>query len=161
MGHEWSFFFNNAGFGEVGITTKCLVYTLRFAKQGSLKYKFSYRSDVFIHENSSSIIVQSQTIAEKATCCTTGGPSSLCEFKMAVNIRGSTFRKKSWGHLASKFSFLVARTSILVAKNYLQEKIEYNTLTLGLNTDTRRKAARTQGKIPAYFACNAIIYQVI
>ena len=30
-----------------------------------------------------------------------------------------------------------------------------------LNTDTRRKAARTQGKIPAYFACNAIIYQVI
>ena len=42
--------------------------------------------------------------------------------------QGSTFRKKSWGHLASKFSFLVARTSILVAKNYLQEKIEYNTL---------------------------------
>ena len=64
MGHEWSFFFNNAGFGEVGITTKCLVYTLRFAKQGSLKYKFSYRSDDLIHENSSSIIVQLQTIAE-------------------------------------------------------------------------------------------------
>ena len=43
-------------------------------------------------------------------------------------FQGLTFRKKSWGHLTSKFSFLVARTSILVAKNYLQEKIEYNTL---------------------------------
>ena len=31
----------------------------------------------------------------------------------------STFRKKSWGQLAPKFSFLVARTSILVAKNYI------------------------------------------
>ena len=41
-------------------------------------------------------------------------------------VQGSTFRKKSWGQLASKFSFLVARTSILVAKNYLQEKIAYN-----------------------------------
>ena len=29
--------------------------------------------------------------------------------------QGSTFRKKSWSQLASKFSFLVARTSILVA----------------------------------------------
>ena len=31
----------------------------------------------------------------------------------------STFRKKSWGQLAPKFSFFVARTSILVAKNYI------------------------------------------
>ena len=31
----------------------------------------------------------------------------------------STFRKKSWGQLAPKFSFLVVRTSILVAKNYI------------------------------------------
>ena len=31
----------------------------------------------------------------------------------------STFRKKSWGQLASKFSFFVTRTSILVAKNYI------------------------------------------
>ena len=46
----------------------------------------------------------------------------------ARSFQGLTFRKKSWGHLASKFSFLVTRTSILVAKNYLQEKIEYNTL---------------------------------
>ena len=30
--------------------------------------------------------------------------------------QGSTFRKKSWGQLASKISFLVARTSILGAK---------------------------------------------
>ena len=30
-----------------------------------------------------------------------------------------TFRKKSWGLLAPKFSFFVARTSILVAKNYI------------------------------------------
>ena len=29
----------------------------------------------------------------------------------------STSRKKSWGQLAPKFSFLVARMSILVAKN--------------------------------------------
>ena len=29
----------------------------------------------------------------------------------------STFRKKSWGQLAPKFSFLVAKTSVLVAKN--------------------------------------------
>ena len=43
-------------------------------------------------------------------------------------VQGLTFRKKSWGQLASTFSFLVARTSILVAKNYLQEKIEYNIL---------------------------------
>ena len=31
----------------------------------------------------------------------------------------STFRKKSWGQLAPKFSFFPARTSILVAKNYI------------------------------------------
>ena len=31
----------------------------------------------------------------------------------------STFRKKSWGQLALKFSFFSARTSILVAKNYI------------------------------------------
>ena len=31
----------------------------------------------------------------------------------------STFRKISWGQLAPKFSFLLARTSILVAKNYI------------------------------------------
>ena len=30
-----------------------------------------------------------------------------------------TFRKKSWGQLAPKFSFFVARTSILDAKNYI------------------------------------------
>ena len=30
----------------------------------------------------------------------------------------STFRKKYWGQLAPKFSFFVARTSILIAKNY-------------------------------------------
>ena len=29
----------------------------------------------------------------------------------------STFRKKCWGQLAPKFSFLVARPSLLVAKN--------------------------------------------
>ena len=29
------------------------------------------------------------------------------------------FRKKSWGQLVPKFSFSVARTSILVAKNYI------------------------------------------
>ena len=29
------------------------------------------------------------------------------------------FQKKSWGQPAPKFSFLVARTSILVAKNYI------------------------------------------
>ena len=34
-------------------------------------------------------------------------------------IQCSTFRKKSWGQPAPKFSFLVARTSILVAKNYI------------------------------------------
>ena len=52
-------------------------------------------------------------------------------FKGAVSqqsTQGSTFRKKSWGQLASKFSFLVARTSVLVAKNYLQEKLEYHIL---------------------------------
>ena len=48
--------------------------------------------------------------------------------------QGSTFRKKSWGQLASKFSFLVARTSILVAKNYLQEKIAYNILKVFLTS---------------------------
>ena len=49
-------------------------------------------------------------------------------------LQGSTFRKKSWGQLASKFSFLVARTSILVAKNYLQEKIAYNILKVFLTS---------------------------
>ena len=34
-------------------------------------------------------------------------------------LQCSTFRKKSWGQQAPKFSFLVARTSILVAKNYI------------------------------------------
>ena len=41
---------------------------------------------------------------------------------------GLNLQKKSWGQLASKFSFLVTRTIILVAKNYVQEKIEYNIL---------------------------------
>ena len=50
------------------------------------------------------------------------------------SVQGSTFRKKSWGQLASKFSFLVARTSILVAKNYLQEKIAYNILKVFLTS---------------------------
>ena len=43
-------------------------------------------------------------------------------------VTGLDFQKKSWGQLVS-ISFhcvLVPRTSILVAKNYLQEKIEYN-----------------------------------
>ena len=34
-------------------------------------------------------------------------------------LQCSTFRKKSWGQLAPKFSFFVARTSILDAKNYI------------------------------------------
>ena len=45
-----------------------------------------------------------------------------------IKPQGSTFRKESWGQLASTFSFLVTRTSTLVAKYYLQEKIEYNIL---------------------------------
>ena len=37
------------------------------------------------------------------------------------NFRGQcpTFKKKLWGQLAPKFSFFVARTSILVAKSYI------------------------------------------
>ena len=54
--------------------------------------------------------------------------------RCAAISQGSTFRKKSWGQLASKFSFLVARTSILVAKNYLQEKIAYNILKVFLTS---------------------------
>ena len=45
-----------------------------------------------------------------------------------IKPQGSTVRKESWGKLASTFSILVTRTSILVAINYLQEKIEYNVL---------------------------------
>ena len=51
-------------------------------------------------------------------------------FPMVLFIKpqGSTFRKESWGQPASTRSFLVIRKSILVAINYLQEKIEYNVL---------------------------------
>ena len=55
-------------------------------------------------------------------------------YKLRKTTQGSTFRKKSLGQLASKFSFLVARTSILVAKNYLQEKIAYNILKVFLTS---------------------------
>ena len=41
------------------------------------------------------------------------------KIKVRNILQGSTFRKKSWGQLTPKFSFLVARTSILVAKNYI------------------------------------------
>ena len=59
----------------------------------------------------------------------------LCQMSLQIMLlQGSTFRKKSWGQLASKFSFLVARTSILVAKNYLQEKIAYNILKVFLTS---------------------------
>ena len=43
-------------------------------------------------------------------------------YLLAIHLEAlqcSTFRKKSWGQLAPKFSFFVARTSILVAKNYI------------------------------------------
>ena len=43
----------------------------------------------------------------------------LLLFKVTQQGQCLTFRKKSWGKLAPKFSFLVARTSILVAKNYI------------------------------------------
>ena len=36
----------------------------------------------------------------------------------------ATFRKKSWDQLAPKFSFFVARTSILVAKNYIYDLMD-------------------------------------
>ena len=48
------------------------------------------------------------------------------------STQGSTFRKKSWGQLASKFSFLVARTSILVAKNCLSSRKNRIQYTKGL-----------------------------
>ena len=45
--------------------------------------------------------------------------SIYCSLISKLQRQCSTFRKKSWGQLAPKFSFLVARTSILVAKNYI------------------------------------------
>ena len=49
-----------------------------------------------------------------------------------LTCQGSTFRKKSWGQVASKFSFLVARTSILVAKNCLSSRKNRIQYTKGL-----------------------------
>ena len=47
----------------------------------------------------------------------------ILSFRIIIRIflisQCSTFRKKSWGQVAPKFSFLVARTSILVAKNHI------------------------------------------
>ena len=46
--------------------------------------------------------------------------STTCSCTVWVNIYAVLdFQKKSWGQLAPKFSFFVARTSILVAKNYI------------------------------------------
>ena len=55
-------------------------------------------------------------------------------FQLNKVLRHRIWKQKSWGQLASKFSFLVARTSILVAKNYLQEKIAYNILKVFLTS---------------------------
>ena len=60
-------------------------------------------------------------------------------------------KKESWGQLATKFSFLVARTSFLVAKNYLQEKKESNyKLTKGLFINLNKIVNKLQKVNPEY-----------
>ena len=62
----------------------------------------------------------------------------------------STFRNKCWGQLATKFSFLVPRTSILVAQNYIQEPTEYNKLNMFYLALTEEKCFR----LPQIFLSN-------
>ena len=61
------------------------------------------------------------------------------------------FQKKCWSQLAPKFSVLVTRTSILVAKSYIQELMEYNKLNIFYLALTEKERFR----LPLNFLSNS------